>query len=59
MLEIKSKITQKNKCRKCKTTFLSVDGSVCPVCSKKNKELATKREKKDEPKEPETLDGDE
>ncbi len=39
-----SKITQKNVCRKCKTSFLSNDGSPCPECSKRNKELAAKRE---------------
>ncbi len=55
MQEFKSKITQKNLCRKCKTTFISNDGSPCPECSKKNKELAAKREaKKKEEKETKT-----
>ncbi len=44
MLEIKSRTEMKRICRKCKTLFLSVDVSPCPTCSKKNKELAVKRE---------------
>jgi len=44
MEEYKSKHEQKTKCRKCKTTFLSVNGSPCPTCSAANKKLAEKRE---------------
>ncbi len=44
MQTFNSKVAQKNTCRKCKTSFLSNDGSPCPECSKKNKELAVKRE---------------
>ena len=40
----KSKIEVKRVCKKCKAYYLSVDGSKCPECSRKNKELAAKRE---------------
>jgi len=43
-MKIRSKITKKTVCRKCKNTFVSNDYSKCPVCSKKNRELAAKRE---------------
>jgi len=44
MQEYTSKIEHKVKCRKCKNTFLSVNGSPCPKCSAENKKLAEKRE---------------
>lgn len=43
-MKIRTKMTKKTVCRKCKKTFLSVDHSKCPVCSEKNRELAAKRE---------------
>lgn len=41
MREYRSKIEQKNICRKCKNVFLSVDGSPCPnpECSEIEEEL--------------------
>lgn len=42
-MEVVSKIEQKHVCRKCKTAYLSVNGSSCPICSVRNLELAKKR----------------
>ena len=44
----RSKFEQKMVCRKCKTVYLSTDGSPCPKCSKTNKELAAKRKRNKE-----------
>ena len=44
----KSKFEQKMVCRKCKTVYLSTDGSPCPKCSKVNRELAAKRKRNKE-----------
>lgn len=43
-MEIKTVISRTTICKKCKNSYLSVDGSKCPVCSKLNKVLAEKRE---------------
>lgn len=43
-MKISTTISRKMVCKKCKTPYLSIDDSKCPVCSKVNKELAVKRE---------------